>query len=62
VLDVDRVAFGRPNDRHIGDANLARLVRSLRKLRAQARLTVSDEELATLTRLASAEPVEERRA
>jgi len=62
VLDVDRVVFGRANDRHIGDANLARLVRSLRKLRAQARLTVSDEELATLTRLANVEAFEGRHA
>jgi 3-deoxy-D-manno-octulosonic acid kinase len=62
VLDVDRVGFGRANDPQIGDANLARLVRSLRKVRAQARLTVSDEELATLTRLANAEFVEARHA
>lgn len=48
VLDVDRVAFGVAGDRGIGAANLARLLRSARKLRGQGRLTVSDDELAML--------------
>ena len=53
VLDVDRVVLGRANDQRIGAANLARLVRSLRKLRALQSVSVSDDELATLTRLAT---------
>lgn len=54
VLDVDRVVFGRTNDQSVGAANLARLVRSMRKLRAEQRLTVSDDEITLLTRAATA--------
>jgi hypothetical protein len=52
VIDVDRVVFGAPGDRRAGAANLERLVRSLRKLRGQGRLTASDAEIAMLTSLA----------
>ncbi len=53
VLDVDRMVFGRANDRRIGAANIARLVRSLRKLRSQRRLTVTDDEMEKLAVLAT---------
>jgi hypothetical protein len=48
VLDVDRVVFGRPGDPAIGSANVRRLLRSARKLRAQGRITASEDELAML--------------
>lgn len=48
VLDVDRVVFARPGDRRTGAANLRRLIRSARKLRALGEVTVSDDELAHL--------------
>jgi 3-deoxy-D-manno-octulosonic acid kinase len=48
VLDVDRVAFGQPGDRSIGEANLRRLLRSARKLRARGEIVVSDDDLARL--------------
>jgi len=53
VLDVDRMVFGRANDRRIGAANIARLVRSMRKLRSQRRLTVTDDEMEKLAVLAT---------
>jgi len=48
VLDVDRVVFGHAGDPSIGVANLARLVRSIKKLRTEGRLAVTDAELETL--------------
>lgn len=48
VLDVDRVVFGTPGDPRIATANVRRLVRSARKLRAQGRLAIADEELSAL--------------
>lgn len=50
VLDVDRVRFRSPNDTDVGAQNLARLDRSLRKLRERNALDVDD---AALSRLAS---------
>jgi 3-deoxy-D-manno-octulosonic acid kinase len=51
VLDVDRVVFGERGDARIGAANVRRLLRSARKLRANGRITIGDDEL---TRLAEA--------
>lgn len=48
VLDVDRIRFHVSEDPMVADANLARLERSLSKLREQERLAVSDADLATL--------------
>jgi predicted Ser/Thr protein kinase len=48
VLDVDRVVFGERGDVRIGAANVRRLLRSARKLRANGRITISDEELSRL--------------
>ena len=49
VLDVDRVTFRAPGDASVGAANVRRLVRSARKLRAAGRVTVSDAELDALS-------------
>jgi hypothetical protein len=48
VLDVDRVVFGERGDVRIGAANVRRLLRSAHKLRANGRITISDEELSRL--------------
>ena len=48
VLDVDRMSFGTAGDAGIAAANLERLVRSLRKLRASGRIVLSDAELSAL--------------
>lgn len=48
VLDVDRVVFGERGDVRIGAVNVRRLLRSARKLRANGRITISDEELSRL--------------
>jgi 3-deoxy-D-manno-octulosonic acid kinase len=48
VLDVDRVTFAEPGSRAAATANVSRLVRSARKLRAAGRITVTDAELDTL--------------
>jgi hypothetical protein len=48
VLDVDRVRFGRPGDARVGAANLRRLLRSARKLRARGVIVVPDAELSRL--------------
>jgi 3-deoxy-D-manno-octulosonic acid kinase len=53
VLDVDRVAFGRPGDRGVGDANVRRLVRSARKLRSNGKIAISDAELSHLAAAAT---------
>lgn len=52
VLDVDRVRFRTPNDVEVGAQNLARLARSLRKLRDRRMLAVDDAALARLAALA----------
>ncbi len=54
VLDVDRVRFRAPNDTDVGAQNVARLVRSLRKLRDRKALAVDDAALLRLTDLAKA--------
>jgi 3-deoxy-D-manno-octulosonic acid kinase len=48
VIDVDRITFGKPGDASVGAANVRRLLRSARKMRAQGRIDVSDAELSTL--------------
>lgn len=48
VLDVDRVVFDERGDVRIGAANVRRLLRSAHKLRANGRITISDEELSRL--------------
>jgi hypothetical protein len=52
VLDVDRVRFGAGNDAGIGEQNLARLDRSLRKLRERDGLEIDDAALARLAAVA----------
>lgn len=52
VLDVDRVRFRAPNDAEVGAQNLARLERSLRKLRDRSALALSDAALAQLADVA----------
>ena len=53
VLDVDRVRFGAPDDVDIGAQNLARLDRSIRKLRERRALAVDDVALERLGALAT---------
>ncbi|MBX7120305.1 MAG: hypothetical protein K1X31_15035 [Gemmatimonadaceae bacterium] len=53
VLDVDRVVFRAPNDAEVGAENLARLERSLRKLRERATLHLDDAALGRLATLAA---------
>lgn len=51
VLDVDRVAFGDPQNREIGTRNLERILRSSRKWREQWGIDLEDAaSLATLSR------------
>ncbi|HRN54107.1 MAG TPA: lipopolysaccharide kinase InaA family protein [Gemmatimonadaceae bacterium] len=50
ALDVDRVRFLAPGDARATSLNLARLLRSLRKLRERAGLDIDDEALAQLER------------
>ena len=45
VLDVDRIRFHVPGDPMVARANLARLFRSLRKLRDRGELDVSEKEI-----------------
>lgn len=52
VLDVDRVRFGAHDDTDVGAQNLARLDRSIRKLRERSALPVDDAALAHLATLA----------
>ena len=54
VLDVDRVTFAEPGSPGVGAANVRRLVRSARKLRAQGLIAISDVELDALTAAATA--------
>lgn len=51
VLDVDRVRFLRPSESWVGAPNLARLDRSLRKLRDKGSLAITDAELGRLAAL-----------
>lgn len=53
VLDVDRLQFAPPSDPTVRDANLDRLERSVRKLRARAGAGFDDAELRELRALAS---------
>lgn len=53
VLDVDRVRFRAPNDTDVGAQNLARLDRSMRKLRDRKALDVDDAALARLAELSA---------
>lgn len=53
VLDVDRVRFRAPNDPEVAAQNLARLVRSLKKLRGRKAMEITDERLARLADLAA---------
>ena len=48
VLDVDRVTFGTAGDATVATENFERLARSLRKLRASGRVTLTDAELSAL--------------
>ncbi len=52
VLDVDRVRFGVPDDAEVGAQNLARLDRSIRKLRVRSAFDVDNAALARLAELA----------
>ena len=52
VLDVDRVRFRAPDGADVGAQNLARLDRSLRKLRARKALAIDDTALTRLAELA----------
>ena len=54
VLDVDRIRFHVPGDPMVANANLARLERSLAKLREHEGLMVSDDEI-SMIRSAAAE-------
>lgn len=54
VLDIDRLQFSPPNDPTVRDANLDRLERSIRKLRARAGVGFDDAEMRQLRELASA--------
>lgn len=53
VLDVDRVRFGTADHVDVGTQNLARLDRSIRKLRARGALAVDDAALERLGTLAT---------
>jgi tRNA A-37 threonylcarbamoyl transferase component Bud32 len=48
ILDVDRIRFHTPADPMVVQANIDRLERSLKKLRAAGSVSVSDDEIATL--------------
>jgi hypothetical protein len=53
VLDVDRIVFGTRGDPRTGDANLARLTRSMRKWRETQGAEISDAEITSLAGAAS---------
>lgn len=53
VLDIDRLQFAPPSDPTVRDANLDRLERSLRKLRARFGVGFDDAEIRQLRELAS---------
>ncbi len=48
ILDVDRIRFHFPGDPIVLSANLARLTRSMRKLRDRGELKIDDSEIETL--------------
>jgi 3-deoxy-D-manno-octulosonic acid kinase len=52
ILDVDRIKFHVPSDPMVADANIQRLARSLRKLRENETLNVSDDDIWTIERAA----------
>lgn len=54
VLDIDRLQFSPPSDPTVRDANLDRLERSIRKLRARFGVGFDDGEIRQLRELASA--------
>lgn len=54
VLDIDRLQFAPPSDPTVRDANLDRLERSIRKLRARFGVGFDDNEMRQLRELASA--------
>lgn len=54
VLDIDRLQFSPPSDPTVRDANLDRLERSIRKLRARFGVGFDDAEIRQLRDLASA--------
>ena len=54
VLDIDRLQFAPPSDPTVRDANLDRLERSVRKLRARFGVGFDDAEMRQLRELASA--------
>ena len=53
VLDIDRLQFAPPSDPTVRDANLDRLERSVRKLRARFGVGFDDDEMRHLRELAS---------
>ena len=53
VLDIDRLQFSPPNDPTVRDANLDRLERSIRKMRARFGVGFDDSEMRHLRELAS---------
>lgn len=54
VLDIDRLQFAPPSDPTVRDANLDRLERSIRKLRARFGVGFTDDEMRQLRELSSA--------
>jgi 3-deoxy-D-manno-octulosonic acid kinase len=56
LLDVDRVTFGDGDDPAAGVANVRRLLRSARKLRAMGRIAIADGELEMLAAVATTGP------
>lgn len=56
VLDVDRIRFHVPDDPMVANANIARLERSLRKIRERDGVAISDTEIQTLRRAALTTP------
>lgn len=56
VLDVDRVRFLPPKDGRATSRNLARVLRSLRKLRERSGLAIRDDDLAVLERRSIVRP------
>lgn len=55
LLDVDRVKLGSPNEAGIGERNLARLERSLRKWRDRWQLPIDEPAIARLRTLVTAD-------
>jgi len=53
VLDVDRIRFHVPSDPMVANANISRLERSLRKVRANDGIAISDDEIRSIGHTAS---------